>query len=212
MEPINGLRRFEVQFNADGSFNTEDGGDGGLAAAVATGGITDLYVMAHGWNNGMASARALYDAMFGLLAGQLGDRRATSAAVGIIWPSILFPDDDPATASAQPASPTQVTAALAATMPDQKRTLDELGRQLEIQPQDPVELKKFVTLATGLVTTAPQSEEDSGEAAILDSDAMKVLGHAATLAPRPTGNAQGSGNPFTRLWSGARELLRTMSY
>lgn len=212
MEPINGLRRFEVQFNADGSFNTEDGGDGGLPAAVATGGITDLYVMAHGWNNGVASARALYDAMFGLLAGQLGDRRATSAAVGIIWPSLLFPDDDPATASAQPASPTQVAAALAATMPDQKRTLDELGRQLEIQPQDPVELKKFVTLATGLVTTAPQSEEDSGESAILDSDAMKVLGHAATLAPRSTGNAQGSGNPFTRLWSGARELLRTMSY
>lgn len=82
MEPINGLRRFEVQFNADGSFNTEDGGDGGLAAAVATGGITDLYVMAHGWNNGMASARALYDAMFGLLMrpagrppGDLGRRR-----------------------------------------------------------------------------------------------------------------------------------------
>ncbi|EUA68483.1 hypothetical protein I541_5570 [Mycobacteroides abscessus] len=204
MEPINGLRRFEVQFNADGSVQHRGRWRRRTRRGRRHGRHHDLYVMAHGWNNGMASARALYDAMFGLLAGQLGDRRATSAAVGIIWPSILFPDDDPATASAQPASPTQVTAALAATMPDQKRTLDELGRQLEIQPQDPVELKKFVTLATGLVTTAPQSEEDSGEAAILDSDAMKVLGHAATLARRPTGNAQGSGNPFTRLWSGAR--------
>ncbi|MGH3723326.1 MAG: serine/threonine protein kinase [Mycobacterium sp.] len=212
METIKGLRRFEVQFNADGSLNTDDGGDGGVPEAIAAGGITDLFVMSHGWNNGIASARALYDAMFGLLADQLGDRRATSAAVGIIWPSILFPDDDPATASAQPASPTQVTAALAIAMPDQKHTLDELGRQLEAQRQDPAELKKFVALATGLVTTTSQSEEDSGESAILDSDAMKVLGHASTLAPKSAGNAQGVGNPFTKLWSGARELLRTMSY
>ena len=33
---------------------------------------------------------------FGLLAAQLGTHLSSSAAVGVIWPSLLFPDDDPA--------------------------------------------------------------------------------------------------------------------
>ena len=50
MTDINGLAYYEVDFNADGSLNTATGGgDGGLPAAVAAGGITDLFVLSHGW-------------------------------------------------------------------------------------------------------------------------------------------------------------------
>ena len=32
------------------------------------------------------------------------------------------------------------------------------------------------------------------------------------MAPHVTSSAQGIGNPFAGLWSGAREVLRTLSY
>jgi len=97
MTTIRGLRYFEVDFNADGGLNTDTGaGSGGLPEAVAAGGISDVFVFSHGWNTGVASAQDLYNDMFGQLADQLGPHLGTSAAVGVIWPSLLFPDDAPA--------------------------------------------------------------------------------------------------------------------
>jgi hypothetical protein len=82
MTTINGLAYYEVDFNADGTLNTAaGGGDGGVPAAVAAGGITDVFVLSHGWNNGVDSARNLYQAMFSLLADQLGAHASTSAAI-----------------------------------------------------------------------------------------------------------------------------------
>ena len=62
------------------------------------------------------------------------------------------------------------------------------------------------------MTTRPQGIEDTGEAALLTADTATAFGHAAAMAPHATTAAQGIGNPFTGLWSGAREVLRTMSY
>lgn len=212
MTTINGLPYYELDFNADGTLN----GDSGLPAAVEAGGITDLFVFSHGWNNGVDSARDLYQAMFSLLADQLGTHRATSAAVGVLWPSLLFPDDDPATAPPVPSTGAQLAAALAPAFPDQQDHLDTLGLLLDDQPQDPDKLVEFHSLASDLVTTRPQGSEDTGESALLRSDSTAdtaaVLGHAAAMAPAGTGNAQGLGNPFAGLWSGAREVLRTLSY
>lgn len=217
MTTINGLPYYELDFNADGTLNDVAGhGDGGLPAAVAAGGITDLFVFSHGWNNGVDSARDLYQAMFSLLADQIGAHTATSAAVGVVWPSLLFPEDDPATASPVPSTGAQLAAALAPAFPDQQGHLDTLGQLLDAQPQDPDKLIEFHALASDLVTTTPQGSEDTGEAALLRSgaavDTATVLGHAAAMAPAGTGNAQGLGNPFAGLWSGAREVLRTLSY
>ncbi|WP_429427302.1 serine/threonine protein kinase [Nocardia sp. GAS34] len=213
MTDINGLPYYEIDFNADGTLNTQTGtGDGGLAAAVA-GGITDLFVFAHGWNNGVASARDLYQAMFALLADQLGQHRSTSAAVGVVWPSLLFPDDDPVTAAPVASTGAQIAAALSPAFPaEQHQALTTLGNLLDQQPQDPAKLVEFHTLASGLVTTPAQGAEDTGEAALLTSDAATAFGHAAAMTPAPVSNAQGLGNPFSGLWSGAREVLRTLSY
>jgi hypothetical protein len=211
---INGLTYYEIDFNADGSLNTATGGgDGGLRAAVAAGGIKDLFVLSHGWNNGVESARDLYNAMFTLLADRLGAHRSTSAAVGIIWPSILFPDDDPATAAPAPSTGVQIAAALAPAFPGQQEQIATMGELLDQQPQDPNKLTEFHSLTTGLVTTAPQGSEDTGESALLTVNTLSAFGHAAVMAPdAQAGDAQGLGNPFAGLWSGAREVLRTMSY
>ena len=211
MTDINGLAYYEVDFNADGSLNTANG-DGGLPAAVAAGGITDLFVLSHGWNNGVDSARDLYAAMFGLLAAQLGTNLSTSAAVGIIWPSLLFPDDDPATAPSVPSTGAELAKALTPSFPGQQQQLDTMGQLLDQQPQDPTKLTQFHQLVNGLVTTKPQGVEDTGEAALITADTATAFGHAAAMAPHVTSSAQGIGNPFAGLWNGAREVLRTMSY
>ena len=90
---IAGLDYYELDFSANGTLTS----DGGLLAATAAGGIQDLYLLSHGWNSTPASARSLYQAVFTLLAGMIPGEIGHSAAVGIIWPSVVFPDDDPAT-------------------------------------------------------------------------------------------------------------------
>jgi hypothetical protein len=210
---INGLPYYEIDFTADGTLDTATGtGDGGLPAFVAAGGVTDVFVLSHGWNNGVDSARDLYQAMFGLLADQLGEHRSSSAAVGVIWPSLLFPDDDPATAPPVPSTGAQLAAALTPAFPGQQHQLDTMGQLLDQQPQDPDKLTQFHDLAKGLVTTPPQGVEDTGEAALLTADTATAFGHAAAMAPHAGSGAQGIGNPFAGLWTGAREVLRTLSY
>jgi hypothetical protein len=217
MTDFNGLRYFEVDFNADGSLDTTTGsGDGGVPAALAAGGITDLFILSHGWNNSVPSARNLYASMFTLLAAQLGTHVTSCAAIGLIWPSLLFPEDEPA-ATAQAAPPPQSTgaqlaAALAPAFPDQHQALTTMGQLLDSQPQDAAALTQFQQLANGLVTTPSLAPEDAGESALIGADASTALGHAAAMANRPGSSAQGIGNPFATLWSGAREVMRTLSY
>ena len=146
---IAGLNYYELDFNADGTLSS----DGGLPAAVQVGGIQDVYVLSHGWNDGVVSARSLYQAMFTLLAGMIPGKLGSSIAVGIIWPSLLFPDDDPATAKPIPSTGAQLAAALAPAFPQQQDNVTALGQLLDQQPQDGAKLQEFHSLASGLVTT-----------------------------------------------------------
>jgi hypothetical protein len=213
MTALDELPYYELVFDAEGSANTTDHQEhGGLRAAVAAGGVTDVFVFSHGWNNGVDSARTLYAGMFALLREQLGAHLKGSVFVGVLWPSLLFPDDDPVTAPAVPSTGQQLAAAIAPAMPEQQSRLDTIGRLLDERPQDPDKLTEFHALTTGLVTTAPQAGEDAGESSLLTADPMTALSHAATMAPKVHSDAQGVGDLFGRLWSGGRELLRTMSY
>lgn len=205
---IAGLNYYELDFNADGTLSS----DGGLPAAVQAGGIRDLFVLSHGWNNGVDSARAMYRGMFTLLAGMIPDRLATSAAVGIIWPSLLFPNDDPSTAQPMPSTGQQLAAALAPAFPQQQQNVAKLGQLLDQQPQDAGELQRFHALASGLVTSPSLAPEDAGQQATITGDTAAVFGHAAAMSKTPSNNAEGIPNPFTTLWNGAKEVLRSMSY
>jgi hypothetical protein len=212
MASLTEMPYYEVVFNADGTLNTTDHQEHpGLQAAVAAGGITDVFVFSHGWNNGVQSARDLYAQMFSLLQNQLGSHAQSTIFVGVLWPSLLFPDDDPVTASPTPSTGQQLVAAIAPAMPQQRSQL-VIGQLLDERPQDQDKLAEFHALTVGLVTTAPQSDEDAGESSLLTAEPMAALGHAATMAPRAGSDAQGVGNLFGQLWSGGRELLRTLSY
>jgi hypothetical protein len=225
-QPINGLRYYEVTFDESGNVTADDG----FAGAVRSGGIEELFVFSHGWNNSRESAQQLYQRMFGELAGMLGKHLPRSAAVGVFWPSLLFPGDDPA-AAAPPASTSgdaparkapqitaqasgaELAAALAPAFPDKLDQLNEIGTLLDTQPQDPAALTRFHELAGGLVTTPnPGGPEDAGMEAVKTGNTAAVFGHAAAMSKMPANNAEGIFNPFSALWNGAREVLRTLSY
>src|SRR6202046_5297855 len=133
---IAGLNYYELDFNADGTLAS----DGGLPAAVQAGSIRDVFVMSHGWNAGVDSARSLYQAMFTLLAGMIPGRLGTSIAVGVIWPSLLFPHDDQATSPPVKSTGQQLAAALAPAFPQQQQNVATLGQLLDQQPQDAAKL------------------------------------------------------------------------
>lgn len=84
MNAIAGIRYFEAQFDKDGSL---------LSQVNLSAGVTDLFVMSHGWNNNDADARELYRKFFENLVAvaQPNDLPGRSfAIVGVIWPSKKF--------------------------------------------------------------------------------------------------------------------------
>ena len=87
-----------------------------------------------------------------------------------------------------------------------------MGELLDQQPQDGAKLQEFHSLASGLVTTPPLAPEDAGQQAAITGDTAAVFGHAAAMSKTPVNNAEGIPNPFTTLWNGAREVMRSMSY
>ncbi|HMG64339.1 MAG TPA: hypothetical protein VK599_15450 [Streptosporangiaceae bacterium] len=207
MTDIAGLPYYELTFAADGKLTS----GGGLPAAVGAGGITNLFVFAHGWNDSVRTARGLYQSMFKMLAGMLGPDRPGTAVAGVIWPSLLFPEDDPS-GPGTPSTGAQLAAALAPAFPGQEHNLTTMGTMLDQQPQDAAQLVQFHQLASGLVTTPVLAPEDAGPAAAITGDTSAVFGQAAAMTKTPGSGAQGLPNPFQALWSGGKEVLRSMSY
>jgi len=235
---------WEVEFDKNGSVVA----DSGLVADFAGSGVRDLFFFSHGWNNSFNGARDLYQDMYTKIAGMLTPEQLRATGfVGVLWPSLLFPDDGPpdvgqragaASAEAGPAgveamaapiaspapteSPTpavppdpatgaELAAALAHAFPGQEADLQRLGSLLDSQPQDGAALDEFYRLATGLVTTDETGgPEDNGERAVLSATPREALEAMAGLPGSP-GDAQGLAF-FDKIWHGARELLRTMSY
>jgi hypothetical protein len=231
---IGGLPYWEIEFDKAGTLLS--GGDA-LRNAVAAGGLRDLFIFSHGWNSSYGSARSLCRALFGLIAGMLppGAAEATGV-VGVLWPSLLFPEDEPAEsgpiversaatqslgafAAPVPAqvvdtsSGSELAEALSSAFPGQEEQLARIGTLLDQQPQDPDALTEFHRLVNGLVTTPNDAEEDAGEALAMTRPTGPVFDAMAGLAPMAAGDGDAQAfNPFKKLWTGAREVLRTMSY
>jgi hypothetical protein len=230
VESIATVPYWEVEFDKDGSVVS----GGGLVTDFAGSGIRDLFFFSHGWNNSFTGARSLYRDMFTMIAGMLPPEQLPATGfVGVLWPSLLFPDDGPpdagraavaglagvaAAALAVPPAPAGGTAsgaelakALEHAFPGQEADLRVLGSLLDSQPQDGAALDEFHRLAAGLVTTPETGgPEDNGERSALEASPRDAITTMAGLPGSP-GDAQGLGF-FDRMWHGARELLRTLSY
>jgi hypothetical protein len=227
MGEIAGLPYWEVAFDEKGKVNAADAD--ALTAGLPAQGVTDLMVFAHGWNNDRGQATSLYRRFFEQVPGLLPAGAAPGLGlVGVIWPSKRWADETiPAAggggaaglAGAGPApSDQQLVADLADvfTDPAQRAAVDGLGELLATRPDDPAALARFQALMAELSRDddARPASEDEGETALLTDDPEAVFGRFAQAVPAPAGGegAAGLGSAFTRLWNGAKEALRQLTY
>ncbi|HYI92011.1 MAG TPA: hypothetical protein VEX68_00565 [Bryobacteraceae bacterium] len=213
MSEIAGLPFWEMHFDENGNAKH-------FMDDVGTG-VTDLFVFAHGWNNDFNDAKDLYTRYFEVMADVLithGGKPGVAVGVaGVFWPSILWPDDEPERQSTGMASFGSLekdwTAELKKAFPneEQLRAIDRMRQLIDEQPNDDQSFSEFQSL---LRTIAPNAieQEDSGEAAVIEEDPVKVFEALADLAPTGRGGQAGLLDTGSRVWDGAREAARVASY
>lgn len=222
MLAVAGYPFWELEFTGDGNLaNPQDGAR--CTTEVSAQNITDLFIFSHGWNNDRADARELYERFFASARNALGSAGGTRAGVvigivGVVWPSILFPDDEPARQAAGLASLRNVHAdrdpidELKKVFPQQAAALNEMGQLLKDEPGDVAALERFQTLLKALAPPV-SSDEESDDGAMLREPAENVFAAMSQLAPPDDRLATaGLADEFRRLWTGAKEALRATSY
>jgi hypothetical protein len=147
-------------------------------------GITDLFIFSHGWNNDRSAAMTLYQTFFGEMSKILEDKRFPKKGsiqvgfAGVIWPSILWPDDvasasmrtvaggtgggaagfagEPAGVATQ-ASPQEINQELKKAYDDarQQSLVDSLTALLETQASNEVALNEFQVKLAELLGSEP---------------------------------------------------------
>jgi hypothetical protein len=230
---IAGQPHWEVGFDEKGK-PTQAGIDA-LLAELPGRDLTDLFVFAHGWNSDFRQARRLYQLYFRQVPGLLargGGQAARVGTLGVVWPSKRWADEpeptgavdgggaagfgDGPVAEAPPADPVLVEDLKDVFEdPERRQVLDELARLLEERPEDEAALARFQALMKELAgePDAEPADEDQGELALLTDDPEEVFGRFADAVPRTGGGpAAGLGDTFGRLWDGAKEALRQLTY
>ncbi|MFF0031923.1 serine-threonine protein kinase [Streptomyces avermitilis] len=227
---------WELTFDADGDVDARERDR--LLAQVTQRKVHDLVVFAHGWNNERSGATRLYSRFFQPVPALAP--RARLGYVGVVWPSMIFPDepipDFPAavpaevTAVARPALAKGTRQALVEVFPDRATLVEQIARLLEQHPDDGASLETFGQLVRLLVEARPQDPQDaadilaaggpaggpemlSGDTAQVCRDFARALDQVASL--HGTSAASGAVDfSFTPagLWDGAHELLRQAAY
>jgi pimeloyl-ACP methyl ester carboxylesterase len=187
-------------------------------------GCRDLFVLAHGWNNDPKRARTLFDGFFATIVEHLPEpARATTTTVGVIWPSIRWPDEPfpvsssggAARTSAEPAADVLTTLRATFTAEAQRHALDELQTLLETRPRNPQALRQFQRALAVLAAEpdARDAPEDRSDDPLFDADPEEVFAAFADLGvDAGVGGAAAFGDNWKRVWTGAREALRGASY
>jgi hypothetical protein len=233
-EEIAGLPHWQISFDENGKANQGEADD--LLRELPGADLTDLFVFSHGWNSDRGQARRLYQRYFGQLPGLLaqeGGQDARIGTLGVVWPSKRWADEPEPTDSgdgggaaglgdAAPApAATASDGALVEDLKDvfggddRRAALDELARLLEERPEDPAALARFQALMAELAgePDAEPAGEDQGEQALVTDDPEEVFGRFADAVPETgEGGAAGLGDTFGRLWKGAKEALRQLTY
>jgi len=99
MDQIEGRPYWTATFDESGALTGTPAAE--LVGEIADSGVVDLFVFSHGWNTQIADAHTLYARMFPLIKAKADGEPSVSSIgfVGVVWPSIAFPDD-PGTAEA----------------------------------------------------------------------------------------------------------------
>jgi hypothetical protein len=165
----------------------------------------------------------------GLLA-RAGASAQQVGSVGVVWPAKRWADEPEPTAAGGPAAGLDDAAPapvvddpalvedLKDTFPGERHAevLDELARLLAERPEQAAALDRFQTLMAELAgePDAARAAEDKGELALVEDDPAAVFGRFADAVPDSGAGegAAGFGDAFGRLWKGAKEALRQLTY
>lgn len=239
MDLIEGRPYWELTYDKTGTLTSP--AEVGFLGEVAAQGITDLFVLSHGWCTGEETARQLYKSMFPLVARAAAEAPGIGRAgfVGVFWPSLWFPD--PPSESAAPVraavladrpgaanailSGKEIAQTLMASFELAKHAalqrmgelIDEGTAAVGAEPDSKQQqrLDEFHQLVGTVFATTPQSGEDSGEEALLFADQPRAAYAQISdiVGSGPTdGSAQGLGDVFGKVWNGAKDALRVGSY
>lgn len=186
---------------------------------------TDLVLFAHGWNNDLSTASALFDRFYALfpalLAGMPGVRLGYA---GVHWPSMRFSDepvaDFPHMAIIPVAGARQDLDALKRVLPGHDAAADRIMDLLDQRPDDPAALDEFaglVRMLTGSssprVASLAQDVDGPGALpALVTDDPATVCATLGDAVAEATGEEALLGELGKKVWSGARELLRQATY
>jgi hypothetical protein len=199
----------EVEFTKDGDAFQAAQADQAVAT-IANGPATDLFVASHGWNNDIADARQLYEALFKRIS-ELAttglvprlDGRAF-AVLGVFWPSKKFTDEDLIPGGgASTASPQNVAAVVklleelkndpvrlgdTTVDPARSATLDRAKALVPNLETDPAARREFVLALRSVVDQRAAHPED-GSDAFFRKDPLELFGELSqtVVAPAATG-------------------------
>ena len=209
MKTLSGFNYAEIQFSKSAEVAGRAGYDDLLNDAAAPPG-GDVIVLAHGWNNDMAEARALYSGLAAQLrsvhdseAGAVlhaGPRRLT--LLGLLWPSKKFAEQALIPGGAAAVGSPAPDAALGAHIDGLRGVFDaadadeRLGRARQLGPRladSPAARDEFVETLRGLLPDAAADPDDlPGQ--VLALPGREVL---ARLAPPvlPAGISGGPAGP-----------------
>ncbi|POR40054.1 hypothetical protein [Methylobacterium sp. V23] len=186
------------------------------AAALSLPEITDLIVISHGWNNDMAEARQLYAALFANLAPMLTKVGSTRkfAALGVLWPSKRFAEEDLIPGGkATPAA----TAALAAQAPSSAEIaakIDGLATYVGKLGSDDAERAKvlvtrledsrkarkdFVSCIRAMLTQPPSDIRDDASDRFFVGDADRLMEGLSNPVTPPAGTPCGAAGGIARI-------------
>ena len=207
MDVIAGWPHWQIEFDKSG--HVDAAARAALLDQIPSEDLTDLIVMSHGWNNSPGRARLLYESWFAMLPLLLpAGSPARLGTVGVIWPSMLWPDESLPVAEdaspggaaglAEPAGPAGSAGALVAELrdiyqdPDQQQIIGQLATLLDAQSPEPQALAEFHALMRALDATEAHAvdPEESGPLKMLDEDPQTLAARFAATrdkAERRTG-------------------------
>jgi elongation factor Tu len=212
----------EVAFDPAGRLR---GGDvERLLEAIQEQASRDVLFFVHGWNHDAVSSRRLYETFFGLvdqvqtaMPAPYGQRDI--ACAGVAWPSMMWGQEAgeaPPLAHRESGEEQQLTEELRSVFPraEDQRRLEELRVILDASPEDPKDLERSRALLADLAGDPSGASPDADRTSLLQGDAPRVFERFADAeeAPEAESSGGGFGSSWRRLWGGAKQALRSVTY
>jgi len=214
MQDLSGFPYAEVQYTKDGAVH--DAGEvAALLRLLEGGAVTDLLVIAHGWNNDMDDARSLYRRFFERVRGVLDAGRVPGAAarsyavLGVLWPSKKFAEKDLIPSGAAGLSSAVTDAALIEQLDDLKGVFtdpaadDKLEQAKQLVPdlEDSRRAREqFADLLRSVLPVAAADNEDASTSLFkLNGDQVMQRLSKPVLPARPASASASGGGGAARL-------------